>query len=401
MKTLTFRLALVMIFSLPWENVVELPGIGRISKLLGILVAMVWLISVVRSGSMREPRAAHLFALLFVLWNACSMLWTLDGPATQERLITYVQLLGLMLVVWDTVTTTKAVRQALLAYLLGCCVTVASLLYGYTTLGEASEIHGRVTVFGFDPNDVGMILALAVPVAAYFVDSPGRGRWRTARAIAASAYIPLAGWAILLTGSRSALAGMLPGLVYLGYLLARRHPAVAVGSLGALAVSGVLAIPLLPPQVAARLSGTASAVEGGDLNHREDVWAEALRLFHDQPFTGIGGGAFRAAAVGVNKVGHNFVLALLAEVGVVGLALFLSVLVAALLSLRNIEPLLRWMWTAVFVTWTFGALLQNLEYRKHSWFLFALVVANGFLAGRADREGVEDDDCSPRPERVT
>ena len=104
-RTLTFRLVLVMTASLPLESIDATPGSQSISKLLGILAAVAWASTVLSSGRMRAPHALHLVALLFVLWNACSLLWTVDGPATQERAITYAQLFVLLLVVWETVTT--------------------------------------------------------------------------------------------------------------------------------------------------------------------------------------------------------------------------------------------------------------------------------------------------------
>lgn len=400
MRALAFRLTVVLVFTLPWENVVLLPGIGRVSKLVGLLVAAVWVASVVVAGRVREPKASHVFALLFVLWNACSMLWTVDGPATQERVTTYAQLVVLMLVLWDTVTTLRAARQLLLTYVLGCYVSVGALLYGYLFPSESSHMYGRVTVAGFHPNDVGMILALGVPIAAYFIGTPGPERWRRARLTAMALYVPLSGLAVLLTGSRSALLAMAPGLFYLGYLLARWRPRLAFTALGTLGVLAFLAIPLLPSRVLFRLSGTADAVESGDLNHREQVWAEAIRLFLQDPVTGSGSGAFKAAAVSVNRVGHNFVFALLAEVGAVGLLLFLAVIVSSILPLARTSRVLRGMWLALFTAWVFGALLQNLEYRKQTWVFLGLMTACGYLTDdrvrrRASRDTPTGHGASP------
>ena len=401
MKTLAYRLLLVMVFTLPWENVVDLPGVGRVSKGVGLLVALVWVADLVVSQRVRRPEAVHILALLFVLWNACSLMWTVDGPASQERVLTYVQLLALMMVFWDTVTTVRAMGQVLLAYLAGCCVTATALILGYAVEGSASEVHGRVTGGTFHPNDVGMILALGIPIAAYFIGVPGAESWRRVRRAASTAYLPLAGFAVLITGSRAALGAMVPGLAYLGYTVSRRRPMVAVGSGLALVVVAALAVPLLPARVILRLEGTESAVNGGDLNERTEVWAEALRLFHSHPITGIGSGAFRSAAVGVNKVGHNFVLALLAEVGVVGFGLFAAMLVAALLYVRRMTPMVRWLWLTLFMAWLFAAMLHNWEYRKQTWFLIALVVGWGAMAGEAgddgdDGERVEVEDASRR-----
>jgi len=393
MRRAVYLLMLAMIFTLPWENVLSLPGLGRISKLIGLLAAATWVASVLISGRFREPRLTHFLALLFVVWNAFSLLWTVDGGATQGRVITYAQLFGLMLVIWDTVDTMPRVRATLTTYLAGSYVTVLALLVGYVVRGAASERYGRVTLGSFHPNDVGMILAVSVPVAAYLMWVPPNRerRWRRLWAVGCAAYVPLAAVAVLVTGSRAALVSMIPGLAYLFYLLTRRHKAVSIGTLVGLAAVGVLAIPFVPARVLLRLEGTDAALRSGNLNERETIWSEAFRLIREHPIQGSGGGAFRAAAVGANKAPHDLALGLLAEVGVIGFGLFAAMLVTALLSLRRVEPLLRGMWVAVFTAWLGAALLHNWEARKQTWMLIGLVVACGALDSARGREPDQDE----------
>lgn len=386
MRKYAYWLMLALVFTLPWENVVELPGVGRVSRLAGLLLACTWVLAVITSGWVKAPRASHLFALLFVIWNAASLLWTYDGPATLEAVWTYLQLIALMYVIWDTVDTWAAVRWTLVAYLAGCYVTVVTLLGGYAVTGASSEMYGRVTVGSFQPNDVGLILALAVPIAAYLVGAVGHGRQRQVWNVVCAVYVPCATVAVLATGSRAALAAMVPGFVYVGYRLARHRLAAAVGGLAALMVLTAVALPFVPSRVLERLAGTDAALRAGNLNGRQYLWAEAGRLIREHPIFGVGGGAFHTAAVGANKEAHNLVLSLFAEVGVIGLGLFLAMLVTALLPLRRVTPVLRGMWIAVFTAWISAALLHNWENRKQTWFLIGLAVVCGALA----EEGRED-----------
>jgi O-antigen ligase len=378
-NTLSYRLLLVMVFTLPWENVVEIPGGGRISKLVGLAVAGVWVLAVLRSGRMREPHTVLVLAVLFGLWNASSIMWTNDASATQERVLTCVLLIGLLFVVWDNVDTVQRLHEALLVYLAGCYVTVGALLVGFLGGPGAAELHGRATVGSFHPNDVGMILALAVPIASYLLVEAWPGRWRVARMVAGGLFLPLSAAAVLATGSRAALGAMLPGVLYLLYLIGRRRPYLALGALTGLAATAVVAFTLAPPDAKARLSGTGQALQEGDLNYRQIVWSEAVRIIQEDPIFGTGAGAFRTAAVAVNKVGHNFVLSIAAELGLLGLALFLGMLVLSLLSLRHTSAALRWLWVSLFLSWTGAALLHNWEYRKQTWLFIALTVASGAL----------------------
>jgi O-antigen ligase len=398
-RILTFRLVLLLTASLPLESVYAVPGSESITKLVGILAAGAWASAVLASGRMRAPHALHVVALLFVLWNACSLLWTVDGPATQTRVLTYAQLFVLLLVVWETVTTATALRKVLLADLVGCCVAAVTMVVGYVIQGTGAEVHGRVTVGSFNANDAGVILALGLPVACFLLASPWPGPGRRPVVLLAATYLPLGVFAVLATGSRAALAAVVPAVWYAGRLLGRSRPVLAVATFAGIGVLAVAALPLLPTRAMDRLGETGHDLAQGNLNERQDVWAEAIRIIHDHPWGGAGAGAFRTAATGVNKVGHNFVLALLAEVGVVGLALFVLMIVVALRALRPAPKALRELWFTFFAAWTFAALLHNWEYRKLTWLMFGLMAACGALrrsSAEDRRSGVEMVDSSER-----
>jgi len=380
MSRLTYWLVLVLVASLPLESVYAVPGSGSVTKLVGLLTGVTWILTVLRRGGMREPQTLHVVALLFVIWNACSLLWTIDASATQTRVLTYVQLFVLLLVIWDSVRTEVAVRQVLLADLLGCYTAALILVVGYLVNGTAAEVHGRVTVAGFNPNDAGVILALGLPVACFLL-ATWAGAGRRAVVLLAATYLPLALFAVLGTGSRAALVAVVPVLWYAGRLLGRSRPALAVVTFVGLGCLAVAAIPLLPARAVQRIFDTGHELMRGNLNERQDVWAEAVRIIGENPVSGIGAGAFRTAATGVNKVGHNFVLALLAEIGVVGLFLFLAIIVVGVRSLRTAPWALRELWLTILVAWTFAALLHNWEYRKLTWVMFGLIAVCGALQG--------------------
>lgn len=390
MRQLTYRLLLLLVASLPLESVYALPGSGSVTKLLGLLTGLAWVVTAVHAGRMREPHALHVAALLFVLWNCCSLLWTTDWAATQTRVLTYAQLFVLLLVVWDTVTTHTALRQVLLADLLGCYAAAALLVAGYAVNGSSAEVHGRVTLGTFNPNDAGVILALGLPVACYLWATWPRGdpAGRRGVVLLAATYLPLGLFGVLGTGSRAALVAVVPAVWFAGSLLGRSRPTLAVVTFVGLTASAIAALPLLPANAVQRLWDTGHDLMQGNLNERQDVWAEALRIIHEHPLLGIGGGAFRTAATGVNKVGHNFVLALLAELGPVGLATFLAIIVVAVLAVRSAPRTVRELWLTVLVAWTFAALLHNWEYRKLTWLMFALMAVSGALGGGPGGQGV-------------
>ena len=284
----------------------------------------------------------------------------------------------------------------LLADLVGCYVGAVLMVGDYVVLGSAAEVHGRVTVGNFNPNDAGVIFALGLPVACYLL-ATWKGAGRRVVVLLAGTYLPLGAFAVLATGSRAALVALLPALWYAGRLLWRSRPTLAVVTFVGLGGLTVAALPLLPAAPVQRLWDTGNELMRGNLNHRQDVWAEALRIIDENPLFGIGAGAFKVAATGVNKVGHNFVLALLAEIGVVGLVLFLAMIVVSVRSLRPAPRALRELWLTILVAWTFAALLHNWEYRKLTWLMFGLMVVSGALAREPD-DGSEDPAPATRPQ---
>lgn len=385
MRGLTYRLLILLVASIPLESVYAVPGSGSVTKLLGLVTGLAWGLTVLLRGGFRAPHVLHVVALLFVLWNACSLLWTTDGSETQTRVLTYTQLFVLLLVVWDTVTTEVAVRQVLLANLLGCYAAATTMMVGYVVHGSGAEVHGRVTVGSFNPNDAGVLLALGLPVACYLWGS-WSGPGRRLVVLCAVTYLPLGVFAVLGTGSRAALLAVVPALWYAGRLLGRSRPTLAVFTFVGLGALAVAALPLLPAGAVQRLWETGHDLMQGNLNDRQDVWAEALRIIHEHPWLGTGAGAFRTAATAVNKVGHNFVLALLAELGPLGLVLFLSMIVIAVRAVLTAPRTLRDLWLTMLVAWTFAALLHNWEYRKLTWLMFALMVVCGELPRHRETE---------------
>ena len=78
MRTVALWLSLILIFVIPWENTIDVEGVGTASRAVGLVVAAFWLLTVVASGRFRKPHPFHLVVFLFVLWNGASILWSLD-----------------------------------------------------------------------------------------------------------------------------------------------------------------------------------------------------------------------------------------------------------------------------------------------------------------------------------
>lgn len=132
---------------------------------------------------------------------------------TQVRSFRYLQLLVLVWLAWEY--GAGRILQLLRAFVLGTYLTAACVIANYfrgiypaDRFGD--EIVGRYTAFGRDPNYLAFILLASIPIAGYLNAGNSSSRWRWLWTI----HFPLVGFAIILTGSRSALmASVLPLIV--------------------------------------------------------------------------------------------------------------------------------------------------------------------------------------------
>ncbi len=380
MRKLAYYLTLALIFSSSWENVVFLEGIGRISRLIGIVTAAVWLLAVLTTGELRRPRAFHVAVALFVTWSMASIAWTADVHATHERLKTFVQLLLLVVILWDVLRTSAQVEMAMQAYVLGGFVSIASVMANY--LHSVTVMHQRFAAHGFNPNDFGLIVALGLPMAWYLAllgKHARRSRLLTALNLI---YLPAALTGILLAASRGSLIATTPLLVLIAASFQRisLRPRALTWALVALFVATPLL--LTPRESLQRLATLDDSIAAGDMNGRVDIWREGLQLVATRPWCGVGAGAFRHAATDARTVAHNVFVSVLAEVGLVGLLLFLVVLLLVAREAAGQPRWQAWLWATVLLIWLLGALVHTWEQRKQTWLVFSLVTVSAAAASR-------------------
>lgn len=388
MRKVAFWSVLILVFTIPMENVVEIPGLGRISKLVGVGVMAVWVVAIGTSGRVRRPRPMHVAVLLFATWNVTSVLWSEDVPTTLRQSLTYVQLGALVYLLWDTVRTHEELRAVMQAYVLGAWVTVARLLAD--SLPGGTEYQARFTTGSFEVNSLALILGLAIPFAWYLAVGPGRGGARFLVPVDL-AYMPVAVVAVLLTGSRSALLSLVPGIVYVLVWLVRFGASRRLLAVAVVAAIGLFlgSQSLVPERTLERLSTTSSAVTGGDFGGRLSTWRLAYVTFADHPISGIGSGAFRT--VGTEKAAHNVALRFLVELGLVGFTLFASIVFLAMVDARKQRRALAGLWISLLLMWGIGAAVHNFEDRKQTWLMFGLVAVGAGLPVGAARRDVLDD----------
>jgi len=143
--------------------------------------------------------------------------------------------------------------------------------------------------------------------------------------------LPLLVLGILATASRGAMVGCVAGLVLSGSLQLRRMPprrlATLVGGLAILGMTGAWYV-RQEPLVLRRLQSTAEG-SGPNIENRLELWHAGREALATHPILGVGYGQLRnyvELATGNNKPVHQTFISMGAELGVVGLLVFLWLL---------------------------------------------------------------------------
>lgn len=209
----------------------------------------------------RVPRPPLVAAAAFAGLALLSAAWSVEPRTTAERAVS----LGLLFATCLALATAALGRPrravAVLAGLLGGAVAVA--LAGLLVLAASHhdavqaasyESPARFKGFGQDPNTVGLLFAVAIPLAVWAGVRARTGRLRLA---GAAALLLLAG-EIVATGSRGAIvAGALGSAVVVVVSAPRRWLALAAVVVAVVAAAGISTIPN-PSASAAPASASAA-----------------------------------------------------------------------------------------------------------------------------------------------
>ncbi len=385
MRRIAFWLMIGFVFTAPWEVAIKFDAIGRVSRLFGLLAATVWAVSVVVRGRVRPPDAYIKTYFAFVLWNGFTLYWSVDPSSTFKGFITYVQIFGMALMMWDLVERERHVELALQAFVAGAYISAISVIVNFVTAPPTKyPEYQRIKALGFEVDGIALMVALAVPVAWYLATKPTSSIRLPVLTVFNFIFVPIGAFAVILTGTRGAALASVPTVVFIFWTLRSASPARRYIA-SAMIVVGVLAVLFVAPSGPLdRIAGSVSDVTGGDdLSGRRDLWSEAIITFFENPIGGIGLDSNRASSQFGKEV-HNTPLSVLVETGMVGFVLLGATSLLVLLRAWERTGWEAWFWRSQLAVIAIGALSLSLENRKAVWIFFTLCVT-GTAAMRADR----------------
>ncbi len=381
---LSFYALVIFFFSLPWQDIVKLPGsnIFSVSRLVGLVLVIAGLGVTLQRGTLRlrVPAVTTVLTVMFALWAVCGSLWSSGGRSSTTVLaLTYVQLAVMALLIWQLCRTLQDHRTLLQAYVLGAYIVAGQIAVQYLThpfAPNSTQSMERYTGLGGNPNNTAAAVALALPIAWYLGHFWARGLLRWLNYL----YLPLAIFAIILTASRGGFLVALVGLMVVPLTFRQLPPRARVTTFVFALLSVGIIVTVVPLANFSRIAQTSSEISDGNVSNRGVIWKAGLQLYTESPVIGIGTGSFLSAVgpvLGYRIPAHNAFLLVLVEMGIIGFLLFtvnFLVVLWPLLRLRGPEKLLYLcLWLALVVS----MLPSNVEDSQYVW---------GFLTLMATRQ---------------
>jgi O-antigen ligase len=387
MHTLTFSLSLVYIYFIPWESVLEIPGLGSAAKLSGIALSACWLTTAMLTNRVRKPGPLHIVAGLFVLWNVASAFWSADGESTLTHAQTWAEVLTISYIMWDLYTTRARILAGLQAFIIGEYFALGATLVNYFNNNAYYTTYQRFSPSAqSNPDGFGIIAVLGIPIAWYLATTMGRSRMSHVFRVVNYAYIPAGFLGLALSGTRTAMLAGIPGMAFGLASLMRLRPQSRFAALLMVGCGvGALLPQILSLRSFQRLGTTYGELTEGDLNNRTNNWREGFDTFTERPLLGVGSNMYRSINR-LGKVAHNSFLSILVELGAIGLALFGAICAIAVFQALR-QP--KWeaaFWLTLILVWAIGASSLTYEHRKATWLVLTLTVASAAVV--TDRQPV-------------
>jgi O-antigen ligase len=356
------------------------------------------------AGSAADPRARNLERVLFgaVALYALQALYSSDLAKAAENVAFFYVPFALLFLILRDVPWTRELLLRCLGVAVGLAIVFAGVgfveyyrkslfLNPKVVAANQYDNYFRVNSLFFDPSIYGRFLALvmiAVTTVVLSIRAAGgatvaQARDRRREILAGAAVLAWLLAGLVTSFSQSSIAALLLGLAVLGaWCWGVRDTVLA--SLGVLALAAAVVL-LSPASLHFGLKGSKGSASNAT-SGRATLISGGLELFAERPLEGYGSGSFETeykrhgntTTENATSASHTIPVTIAAEQGVVGLAVYVALLVLALLVLfagagRSPPRIAIAACFAALVlhTWTYADFLED----PFTWALLAIGVA--------------------------
>jgi O-antigen ligase len=383
--------------TIPLENCTVLPDIGSVTRLVGIVATGAVVLDAAIIVGFRRMHLAHLPLALFVVWSAWTCLWSRIPQLTSERIMTNIQLLILVWLIWQSVRELSDLRIVLQGFVLGaCCAAILTLAKsgGYESTGDI-----RYSGAGADPNELGLTMVLSLPMAYYLSKTSATRRMSLLWLVP----IPLCISCIVFTASRGASFTTLVALLCISiwHVISSSRMRFAPLILGVLLLA--LGLTFAPKANIERIATFQSEVSTGRVGKRTAIWKAGMQVFREHPFTGVGAATFEYEVepiIGRTLAAHNVYVSVLTETGIIGFVIFSVAIIGCFVIGMHLRLPERALWLTVMLLWCIGVMSLTFEYKKATWAVFGLLIASAGISQTVRMRHSSQDGSANRPDRL-
>jgi O-antigen ligase len=380
-----------------------------VTKAFGLLLVVSW----VAAASTRDtgktfieahPSVTYVLAI-FVAWSTLSVVWAESSTVALNASFRYLQNLLLFLIVFTAIRERRNAVWVTASFVAGATIAAVFAIIYRPDPGQYDVARAAGTIG--DPNELASVLVAGVILAAVLVFLVKKS---PALRLAAAGAVGLCTLGLLFTLSRGGLVALGCAIVASIFVGGRYRPAI----LSVMAIVGLLGLGYITAVAPQASRDRITRVDGG--TGRTDIWRVAGRMVSAHPVRGVGSGNFQLSSVHYlltnpgavrydyfvdhPKVAHNTYLHVLAELGLIGLALFLAIIGFAVASTfraiqvftkagdRDMELLTRGLLLAMIGLLSADFFISG-QYSKQLWLLLGLGPAMLAIAKtRARRRGL-------------
>jgi O-antigen ligase len=338
------RLPLALALWVPLVVLSRIPGVGLGATMAMVVLVMGWLGMLANAGPARalylKGRATAIgLALAIFIWVTLSLLWAVDAGLAGAALFNWASAVITLVLVATAIVKFEDAQLLAAAFVGAMLVSVAIGLIDPTATAQsaialASESeNGRFSGASGDPN---YLAAGIVPALALIAGLLRRGQPLRNAVLAGSALILV--FSLAATQSRGGLLAAAIAMVAAFVLFRGRRPYIVIGALTVVAAAAMWFS--MNPEGLQRVTQSDKGGTG-----RTELWGIGVKMAQDHPITGVGienfvrhsrsyvrqpGSLEFVAFTEQPYVPHNVYIGLAAELGFVGLGLYLALLAACI-----------------------------------------------------------------------
>jgi putative inorganic carbon (hco3(-)) transporter len=390
----------------------RIPGLGIIRPTL-LLVAAIWGwwfaigIRSEQTSGVSDPWGKRLVILL--VYSIVTLPFTMwPGSVLREGLPTFIRVASFLFFIIFLCTTWQRLRVFVFIWM-GCEVfrvlqpVVMHLTSGYwgdsTYLGGGEFMDRLAGAPGdiINPNGLGFIVAAVIPFLHYFAMS--QRRWIVKLAYLAILLALLYG--LVLTGSRSAVLAVMVDVLIIAWRSKHRALVFSLIAMGMLVAFNLMSADLVDRYQSLISSNTKNENNAKTAHGRLAAMVDDFELGLERPVFGFGLGTSKEANWNMRHdryIAHNMYAEVLIELGLVGLGIFISFLVAIGRCIADCRRFLarappsgagyafmQWLTSALRVWFPMAIVFFFAQYglRESDWYIMAGIAASLYAMAKA------------------